>query len=75
MAIKGIGGVGSKVKNEIFALSGSTNSLLSDAFYRSQISLFVAKWWLVEVEKVYQKYRKSPFKKKTYLFKLQNVKK
>ena len=75
MAIKGIGGVGSKVKNEIFTLSGSTNSLLSGAFYRSQISLFVAKWWLVEVEKVYQKYRKSPLKKRPIYLNYKKVKK
>ena len=58
----GVGGV--QVKNEFFAVSKSTSSVLSGTLYRTQISFLVVKWWLVKVARVSWKYRKSPFIKK-----------
>ena len=46
IAFKGLG------QNGDFAVSKSTTSLLSDTFYRTELSLFIPKLWLYEIYRV-----------------------
>ena len=70
-----IKGVGVQGQNEVFDVSKNTTPVLSGTFYRTQISLFVAKWRPNKVGRVSRKYRKSPFKKNVSFFQIENYKK
>ena len=62
-------------QNEVFNVSTSTTPVLSGTFYRTQISLFFAKWWPNKVGSFRENIGNPPLKKCQVFFKLKIIKK